>query len=107
MDSNNKPNLDPDFLNEMKEFAKILNQISIDAVHSYKPLVDQIINSNSKDVNQIEWTLDLMLEFCSNDEMLVLYKKLCRHLYFINQASAFAYVNYYRERWDEESFNNE
>ena len=96
MDSNQKPSFDLEFLKLMKEFSKAFVQLSNDAVKTCE-----------SQVNQIGWTLDFMLEFCSNDEMLVLYKKLCRHLYFIDQASAFAYVNYYRERWDEESFNNE
>ena len=35
--------------------------------------------------------------------MLMLYRKLCRHLYGLDQDSAVFYVNHYREMFDEDS----
>lgn len=43
-----------------------------------------------------------MLSFCFNDDMVQLYRKLCRHLYFINEESAIQYVNFFIEMWDED-----
>ncbi len=34
-----------------------------------------------------------------------LFKRLCRHYYFINKEAVFDYVNAYREMWDADSLN--
>ena len=36
------------------------------------------------------------------EPILQLYKKLCRHYYYINPAATADYVNIYREMWDSE-----
>jgi hypothetical protein len=43
-----------------------------------------------------------MLEFHFNAQMLILYRKLCRHVYSFDPKAAIYYVEAYRERWDEE-----
>jgi len=47
--------------------------------------------------------LDQLLEVAFDEKVLVTYKKLCRHYYFINPEAAVFYVQSYREVWDEES----
>lgn len=91
-----------ELLQTVAELVKLINQLSSDAYLIYEPQVNEIILSKCKDINHIERTLDYMLEFCSNEEMLLLYKKLCRYLYFIDPESAIFYVHSYRERWEEE-----
>jgi hypothetical protein len=49
----------------------------------------------------IEHCLDGMLGFCFDDEMLLLYKKLCRYYFDIDQEAMVFYINSYREMWDE------
>ena len=74
----------------------------------YAPLVDTIVASQTKDVNYISYTLDFMLDFCFDHQMLQLYRKLCRYLYDIDIETTASYVNAYREMWDEkgEMFGN-
>lgn len=79
---------------KMKDLAK-------QAVKQYSPEVAAIIKTQDHDVQHIEMCLDYMLDFCFDNEMLTLYKKLCRHYYYINQTAAVSYVNAYREMWDE------
>jgi hypothetical protein len=43
-----------------------------------------------------------MLDFCFDAQMLLLYRKLCSHLYGIDPSAAADYVNAYREMFDEE-----
>jgi len=43
-----------------------------------------------------------MLDFCFDAQMLMLYRKLCRHLYSIDPSAAADYINAYKEMWDEE-----
>jgi hypothetical protein len=48
-----------------------------------------------------------MLSFCFDEQMLLLYKKLCRYYWDLNPQATADYVNYYREMWDEESEKEE
>lgn len=91
-----------EFINEMKKLAQSIQQLSNDACAIYEPQVDDIIHSQSKDMKQIEWLLTSMLDFCSNDKMILLFKKLCRYVYFIDPEITYFYVNQYREMWDNE-----
>ena len=65
--------------------------------------MDEIVCTRSTDVRHIEHCrLDGLLDFCFDPEALLLYKKLCRHYYDINQAATAEYVRAYREMWDSE-----
>ncbi|MBI1837938.1 MAG: hypothetical protein HYR91_11810 [Flavobacteriia bacterium] len=92
--------MDPEFIDSIRGLASSIQQLTDDAYHIYEPQVDDIIRSQSKDMKQIEWLLTSMLDFCSNDNMLLLFKKLCRYVYFIDPEIAYFYVNQYREMWD-------
>src|SRR6185437_13153868 len=59
-----------------------------EAVLAYTPIVEGIPRSGSRDVQLIEHTLDGLLDFCSDPEILLLYRKLCRHYFFIDWAAA-------------------
>lgn len=89
-------------IEEIKKLAQMQNQLAQQAYTAYVPLVENIIASQIKDVNQISLTLDYMLDFCFDDKILTLYRKLCRYLCGIDQETTAYYVNAYRERWDEE-----
>ena len=82
--------------------SKVLIALAKQPVLIYEPIVQQYIATNYKDSNQICHTLDFMLSFCFDDEMLPLYRKLCRHLYSFDVESTAFYVDAYREMWDED-----
>jgi len=89
----------------IEEIAKILknrNRLAQQARQQYEPLVNNIIASQNNDVNHICYTMDFMLDFCFDDQMLQLYRRLCRYLMDFDQQAAGDYVNAYREMWDEE-----
>lgn len=77
-----------------------LNQLANQAVGIYAIEVDLIIQSQSKNGNEIERTLDGMLDFCFHKDMLVLYKKLCSYYFFTNPVATASYITAYRELWD-------
>lgn len=88
----------------IKEVKKILerrNQLAIKAYDQFKQITENLITSKTDDINQISYTLDFMLDFCFDDKILQLYRKLCRYLYSINANAAIDYVNTYRQIWDE------
>lgn len=89
-------------IEEIKKLAEMQQQLAHQAHESYLPLVDDIIKSKRTDVRQIERTLDGLLDFCFDDNMLMLYRKLCRHMYDFDPKAAAYYVKTYRELWDED-----
>jgi hypothetical protein len=78
---------------EMQRLAKI-------AVLQYTPVVEGIISSKSRDVHHIEYTLDRLLDFGFYDPMVELFRRLCRHYYFLDSEAAADYVLTYRDMWD-------
>ena len=71
-------------------------------MREYTPVVENILHSRSRDTHHIEHTLDGLLGFCCSEPALVLYKKLCRHLWELDPVAAAWHVNAYREMWDSE-----
>jgi len=88
------------------EIAKLLesrDQWAQQALEQYEPLVTHIISTQNKDVNHICYTLDFMLDFCYDEKMLLLYRRLCIYLKDIDPNATASYVQAYRDMWDEES----
>ncbi len=77
------------------------------AAQQYQPVVDDILRSGSRDVKQIEHTLDGLLDFCGHEAVLEMYKRLCRHYWDIDPAATADYVNAYRQYWDTENAGSE
>jgi len=69
----------------------------------YEQEIENIIHNKISNKQRIEQSLDSLLEVAFDERVLKLYKKLCRHYYFIDPHTAIFYVNSYREIWDEES----
>lgn len=91
-----------ELIEKIKALAESQEQLAKQAVQQYQPIVAGYINDNCTDSNQIAYTLDFMLDFCFDEQMLTLYRKLCGHLYSFDPETAVEYVEAYRERWDEE-----
>ena len=96
-----------EFLDGIKDLVKHRQTLARQAVASYGPMVDDIILTQSRDSNHIERTLTYMLDFCFADEMLLLFKKLCRYYWEIDAHSTAFYINSYRDMWDEGYQNEE
>lgn len=103
-------------LNDMNDYDKLLRSVSAIAeqmrglqaivVAQYTPVVETIIATRSRDVRQIEQTLDGLLDFCGHEQALLLYRRLCRHYFDIDPAATAGYINAYRELWDSEPYVN-
>jgi hypothetical protein len=70
------------------------------AAQQYRPVVDDILRTHSRDIRHIEQTLDRLLDFCGHEPVLAMYKQLCRHYWDIDPEATAFYVNAYRECWD-------
>jgi hypothetical protein len=90
-----------DLVQRIGKLAEVLNNLARQAKSLNSVEVDAIINDKIRDSMRIERCLDRMLDFCFDDEMLLLYKKLCRYYFDIDPEATVSYVNFYREMWDE------
>ncbi|MEI7982903.1 MAG: hypothetical protein WCI71_14720 [Bacteroidota bacterium] len=93
-------------IEEIKDLIVVQQKLARQALAEHSVLVENIIVSKTTDQNRIEHTLDGILDFCFDADMLLLFKKLCRYYFTINtQATAF-YINTYREMWVNNSMDN-
>jgi hypothetical protein len=91
---------DDDAMHAIRTLAGTMRDLQRQAALAYLPVVDDILRTRSRDIQHIEQTLDGLLDFCSHEPMLQLYKKLCRHYWDIDPTATAYYINAYRECWD-------
>ncbi len=91
-----------DLVQKIGAIFEVTKGLAQQAVKQYAVEVESIINERSQDAKRIEWCLTYMLDFCFDDKMLLLYKKLCRYYYSIDPVATVFYINSYREMWDEQ-----
>lgn len=87
--------------------AQETQRLAEQALRQYTPVVESIVRSKSRDVHHIQHTLDRLLDFGFYDPMVELFRRLCRHYYFIDPAAAASYVLTYRDMWDSEEAGEE
>ena len=97
-----KPLAKKDPFAAIEKLAKQTNEIALRAVSLYAAEVENIITTKCKNNKTIEHTLDGMLSFCFNEQMLLHFKTLCRYYFTINPTATVDYINIYREQWDSE-----
>jgi len=90
-----------DLVQRIGELAKDTQILAHQAVQQYSAEVEVILKMQSRDSQRIERCLDGMLDFCFDDGMLGLCKKLC-HYFDIDPKATASYVYAYREMWDEQ-----
>jgi hypothetical protein len=83
------------------ELAEDAQKLASQAVQQYAAEVEVILKVQSRDSQRIERCLDGILDFCFDDGLLSLYKKLCRYYFAIDPEATVSYVNAYREMWDQ------
>ncbi len=91
-----------DLVQRIGKLAESGQGLAREAVRQYSVEVETILKIRSCDSLRIERCLDGMLDFCFDDGMLALYKKLCRYYFDIDPAATVSYINFYREQWDEQ-----
>ena len=84
------------------DLAHSMRDIEQRAVQQYRPVVDDILQTGSRDAQHIEHTLDGLLDFCGHAPVVLMVRRLCRHYWQFDQAATACYINAYRERWDSE-----
>lgn len=77
----------------LKEFSKL-------AEENYGYEVEEIIRLRVEDEERIETLLDLLLDYCFDKEVFLIYRKLGKYYYGINEEAAIFYIYAYRELYD-------
>ena len=90
-----------DMVQTIRKIAVAQQQLARQAEQQYSFEVDSIQRDQCREPRRIECLLDGMLDFCFDDGMLHLYKKLCRYYFKIDPEATVSYVYVYREMWDE------
>ena len=93
------PISDPDFA-EIRSLMGTLRDLHRQNAAALAPIVQAHIHTRNRDANEIEHTLDHLLDCACIPEGLTLFKMLCRYYYEINPTSTATYVHGYREMWD-------
>lgn len=91
----------PDFA-QISALAATLHDLHRQRVAAFTPIAQNLIQSQSREAQEIEHTLDHLLDCACIPEGLALFKALCRYYYAINPAATAGYVHAYRDMWDSE-----
>lgn len=102
IDNNLRGQNEEDFKNGFLEMAKALSELQDRAVEAYRPLVDDICSRKAKE-DEADNLLTWMFDFVENEQMLVLFKKVCRAYFYTYPETVAFYILEYRKRYDRES----
>ena len=85
-------------LNTIVESIKNVNK---QALLVYEPIVDEICSGRIVERKELENILDGLVSVCISDEMLDLFKKVCRKFYYQYPEIITDYFMFYREMYEE------
>lgn len=90
-----------DVISNVKSLIEQSMQIYDDALLVYEPITNDLCARKASE-DEVEHTLDRMLDFCSDEKMLLLFKKICRKYCRIYPEMIAWEINSYRQLWDSE-----
>lgn len=85
---------------KITEIAYEMKNLSVLAVNQYEPIVNKVLSGYITGEDEIAHIMDRMLDFCQFDNMLQLFKKLCRGIYHQYPSLVVDYIMIYKELWD-------
>ena len=89
-------------MEELRPLIETREQLAHEAETLYSVKVGAIIRERCRDANSIDLLLDSMLSFCFDDQILTLYKKLCRYYFTIDPGATANHIYAYRDMWDDD-----
>ena len=92
----------PIYIEPFRDLAVQQQRLAQEATRLYAQEVEAILHTGARDSQRIERLLDQMLGFCFDAQMLLLFKKVCRHYFRIDPSATADYVRIYREMWETE-----
>jgi 5'-deoxynucleotidase YfbR-like HD superfamily hydrolase len=83
------------------DLSKQIKALNDEAYRSYKPIAEELCNGQASEAD-VEFVLDRMLDFCGSNEILAMFKKICKCYFELYPEMITFEINAYRERWDTE-----
>ena len=80
--------------------AEQMQGMVVDALYRFTPIAEDIISGKITGENNIGYQLDYMLDYCWDDTVLLLYKRILRNLYNKYPELVASYAYAYRDMWD-------
>ncbi|MBQ8891656.1 MAG: hypothetical protein IJ068_02195 [Bacilli bacterium] len=94
---------------ELKDIKKMIDELLV-LQDNYLAIIrydiDYIISNEVVDDDKVAGIFDELLSLLQTDEVLNLYKKLCRYYYFVNSELVVEYVDFYKEMYIDASIDS-
>lgn len=87
---------------EIKALAKSIASLCRQAFLVYKPIVDELCSGRKVESKELENVLDSLISMGMSDEMLSLFKRVCRRFYNQYPEIITDYILFYKEMYEEE-----
>lgn len=81
--------------------SKALRQLNKDLLELYTPVVQDMCDKKSVTQYELEYFLDYLVSACVSDEMLLLFKKVCRRFYEEYPETIAEYIMFYKEMYED------
>lgn len=86
---------------DIKEIISAFSEINDMAYCQYKPIAEDICSRIISE-NQLNHIMDRMMDFCADNRMLELFKKVCRKYLDIYPETIVFQINQYKEMYEED-----
>lgn len=87
---------------KMDSIVESIKSITKQAFWVYKPIVDDICSGRAVEEKELEQILDGLVSVCISDEMLNLFKQVCRKFYNRYPEIIMDYIIFYKKMYGEE-----
>lgn len=71
------------------------------AYREYKPIADDLCSRVATEA-EVEYVLDRLVSFCGTDDVLSLFKRICRRYLYLYPEMIYFEIQLYREMFEEE-----
>lgn len=90
----------------MDTLSKTISELNTQAVAAYTPMVEDICTRKNVSKNEMESLLDWLVSSCISEDMIALFKRVCRLFYNQYPQLIADYILFYRELYEEDIEEN-
>ena len=91
----NKENIEDE--NYLEDIVESFRNLNTQILEVYTPIVDEICARKNVSRKELESLLDWLVSSCISDDVIELFKKVCRHFYYQYPKMITDYVLAYKE----------
>lgn len=84
----------------VSKITQAIQQLDDDLLQFYTPAVQDICNRENITESELEHFLDYLVSACISNDMLLLFKKVCRRFYKEYPETITAYIMFYKEMYE-------